>query len=523
MTYSIKYNKIKNENLIYIGGSYVTVKRNLNKKFEFNQIESSIYSHHLNKSLFNPEPSKNTFFIPMPPPNITGRLHIGHSLFLTIQDSLARFYRKSGYETLWLPGTDHAGLATHDKIIQAIGKDTYSKSEYKEKAAYIKETNQSIICSQIMKIGATCDWSRLSYTLDEKFKKASTYALHLINEKGLLYRKDNQWYISMKDMANDLISHINDNNLIINDHSELNQLLHMLENIEDWCISRQIPWGFELPINYDDNSIIISDSPIDGMIKETDIFDTWFTSSLWPFASLGWPEQTSDYLKYYPAQIIETGADILFFWCAKMLMMGKLLTGTYPFKEIYLHGICRDKNGIKMSKSLGNGIDPLEIIEKYGADSLRFSLLTKSGGKDITIDENDFFNSSKFINKIWQSFRFIDMHIQKNNIEIKPNKQGTYSDEIDMLYDNFEKSMIKRDFLNLTRDLQYSFKHSFCDKWIEENKKEIFSGNQLIIQHGLYILLSYMDIFNCFIPFISEYIFNWFGYDDLINIRYKNF
>lgn len=467
--------------------------------------------------------------MPMPPPNITGILHIGHATFLSIQDALTRYYRKSGYDTLWLPGTDHAGLATHDKIIQSFKKYTPSKEDYLKRGDELKDKHHSAITNQIKRTGASCDWSREQYTLNDNFKHAAFKALQEINHKGLLYRKDNQWYINMKDMAKDLLNHIDSDGLIINDTGELNSLIHMLENIEDWCISRQIPWGYQMPLFFDKNGnhcIANSIEDAQKILNKSDIhqeestFDTWFTSSLWPFASLGWPENAEDYNRYYPAQIIETGADILFFWCARMLMMGKLLTGQYPFKEIYLHGICRDKDGQKMSKSLGNGIDPIDIIDKYGTDALRFGLLSKSNNKDMKIDETEFFDASKFINKIWQSCRFMDTQIQNFNIPTTMNENGSFKDEIERISSLFKIGMENRDFLNTIRAIQHSFKHQFCDIWIEDNKKAFWNGDEDIIQHGLYILYSYMNILHCFIPFITEYIGRHFWNIDMINSKY---
>lgn len=464
----------------------------------------------------------------MPPPNITGKLHIGHALFLSIQDALTRYYRKSGYETLWLPGTDHAGLATHEKIIESFQNAEFSDDDYLIRGEELKQTHQSKIIQQIQRTGASCDFSRLSYTMDDNFKQAAIHALKELDDQGLLYQKDGQWYISMGEMAKQLLSDIQAGLFIINDITQLNKLMPMLEHSEDWCISRQIKWGLRLPIYIDQNHkhhIFDNDEEAfnqlpAGFIKETSTFDTWFTSSLWPFATLGWPNQTDDYKKFYPAQIIETGADILFFWCARMLMMGKKITGIYPFKEIYLHGICRDSQGRKMSKSLGNGIDPLDIIDKYGTDALRFALLSKATNKDMKMADNDFLNASKFINKIWQSFRFIDMHMSQNNTSYALNDNGAFSEHLNDLKLQFQTAMENRDFLNITRDIQYSYKHHFCDEWIEQNKKAIFAGDHSILQHGLFILISYMELLHCFMPFITTYITEHFGFNDIISTQY---
>jgi valyl-tRNA synthetase len=460
----------------------------------------------------------------MPPPNITGKLHIGHALFSAIQDSLSRFYRKENYNSLWIPGLDHAGLATHDKILERLDQKEYSTTEYDSIALKLKNEHSNTIISQLKKTGASCDWNQIHYTLNDNFKLATTKALKKLNKHNLIYKKNNQWYISMKSFADKLLNDIENGFLEINSKSDLKSLIYTLKNIDDWCISRQIRWGLQMPIYLDHNDnfyILDDDESHEHLNRINDTFDTWFTSSLWIPAILGWgTNNLENFNNYYPTQMIETGADILFPWCAKMLMIGNFITGEYPFSEIYLHGICRDQHGIKMSKSLGNGIDPLDIINKYGADTLRLSLLRKTSSHDFKINENEFLDTSKFINKIYQAFRFINMHIDKNNIDINPNTNGTLNIHLIELKEDFLKSMYNRDFQNITNKLQYSFKHNFCDEWIETNKKEIFLGNKEIIQHGLYALLYYMNLFHCFIPFISDYIHTFFGYDDLILKEY---
>lgn len=469
----------------------------------------------------------------MPPPNITGILHIGHASFLSIQDTLTRYYRKDGKQMLWLPGTDHAGLATHDKIIESFNGEEFTKEQYLQRGAELKEKFQNRITTQIKATGASCDWNRLQYTMDRHFQFAALTALKRLDEQGLIYRKDNQWYISMRDMADDLLSGITAGAIRINDETELNKLTPMLEDIHDWCISRQIHWGYQMPIFYNDaGEHLITEDENEAFEKlgetaqrETSTLDTWFTSSLWPMATLGWPGNTKDYEEFYPAQMIETGADILFFWCAKMLMMGKFLTGIYPFSEILLHGICRDKNGQKMSKSLGNGIDPLDIIAKYGADALRFGLLSQTTHKDIKINEGDFATSAKFMNKIWQASRFFEMSLKKfPEADLKQPQDclslGSFDNEIKAMKDNLHKKMSARNFLEATRDLQYSFKHNFCDLWIEENKAKIFAGDKETMEIGLAILYNYLNLFHCFIPFITEYIAKQFWNIDLIDQSY---
>lgn len=520
----------------FIGGCYVTVKRNLNfgKHFNFKLQEPEIYSQWIAKEQFKPKEAKQKFFIPMPPPNITGILHIGHASFLSIQDALTRYYRKDGRQMLWLPGTDHAGLATHEKIKASFNGASYNRAEYLNRGAELKEKFQSTILSQIKATGASCDWSRLQYTMDSNFHKAALHALKELDKAGLIYRKDGSWFISMKSLADDLLDGLKAGAIRINDETELNKLTPMLEEIRDWEISRSIDWGYQMPIFLNDQGqYFITEDEQEAIShlgktakRENFTFDTWFTSSLWPMATLGWPEKTKDYEDFFPAQMIETGADILFFWCAKMLMMGKFLTGMYPFSEILLHGICRDKNGEKMSKSLGNGIDPLLIIDKYGADALRFGLLSQTTHKDIKINEDDFDISAKFMNKIWQASRFFEMSLKKfpGDKTLKMPREcedlGEFGSEIAQMKEILHQKMEDRNFLEATRSLQYSFKHKFCDLWIEENKAQIFAGNEKTMEIGLAIFFNYLNLFHCFIPFITEHIAQEFWNIDLIDYPY---
>lgn len=337
-------------------------------------------------------------YIPMPPPNITGKLHMGHALFLTIQDSLTRHYKSCGSETLWAPGLDHAGLATHAKIIEY---QQANNCDYDTASEYISTTNKFIINSQIERIGALPDWEMSTYTMDDGYTSFALEILQLMNEDGRITKTKNDYYLNISDLANELLLDIKNKTIAIHPETEANGLINFLENIEPWCISRQIPWGITLP--FDDSMSL----------------DTWFNSSLWPIACLlKKPELIS---KFMPAQLIETGADILFFWCARMLMMGNYIfknknrlskqldiNHKYPFYNIYLHGLIRDKHNRKFSKSLGNGIDPLDLISKYGADPLRMSLICKTGpAEDMKFNEADLSSYRKLQNKLWNCARFL--------------------------------------------------------------------------------------------------------------------
>lgn len=461
----------------------------------------------------------------MPPPNITGKLHLGHALFLTLQDTLIRYHRQCGENTLWLPGTDHAGLATDQKIKDYFKNQAIepTKEQFLEKAHSWKKDFHHTITSQIKAMGASCDWTRERFTLDEQYLSSSISALKICKDNDMLYRKNNQWYLDMRSLAKELIENIRNNIITIEPITETKTLLHFLENIEPWCISRQIWWGQKIPIysTTDDHWCIAHDKSNADMllgtkdnIQDEDTLDTWFLSSLWPFATLGWPEQTKDYSTFYPANIIETADDILFFWCARMLMMSKLCTGRYAFNKIYLHGIIRDEKGEKMSKSLGNGIDPLDIIAQYGTDALRWTLATHSSpGKDSSLNMQDFKAASQFTNKLWQAGRFIIGHAKRIGINLKPQ-----SHHYTLLYE-FEKKyhfyLKNEHFLQCSQELQYIFKHEFCDKWIEGHKQALYDNDIETAKEGIAIYTQFLLLFHPFIPFITEYLYGSL-YNDLL-------
>lgn len=443
----------------------------------------------------------------MPPPNITGKLHMGHALFLTIQDSLSRFYKTCGHSTLWIPGLDHAGLATYDKIIKYQKE---SDCSYEEASFHISSSHREIILKQIQKIGSLPDWDLLTYTMDNDYQKFASSILKLLWEDKKIYFKDGQFYFDIKDLALELKQDIQNNTIHIIPFTEIGGLFNFLNNIEDWCISRQIPWGIKLPINED---MSYCENP-----SHEHSLDTWFNSSLWPIACL---IKKPELIKYfYPAQLIETGADILFFWCAKMLMMGNYIfknqhrlglkiPSKYPFYDIYLHGLIRDKQNRKFSKSLGNGIDPLDLIEKYGADALRLFIISRTGpAEDMKFNENDLPGYKKFMNKIWQASRFFSIYSEKFQIAKLPDDFEFDCEKLNEIQNEFIHNMENYKFLEASRLIQHEFKSWFCDKWIEKNKNAIQQGNQKTIYQGLYILQQLLTMLNPFCPFITQEIIN---------------
>lgn len=470
---------------------------------------SSLYQYH-----FLPT-RKDNKYIPMPPPNITGRLHMGHALFLTLQDGIHRYYKNLGIKSLWLPGLDHAGLATYEKIEQYQKENN---STYLDSAQYIASSHKEIILSQMQKIGSLPDWDLLTYTLSDSYQEFILKILKLCYEQNRLEFKDGQIYLHIQDLALELANDLRAGEFKIYPEYEIKNLMPFLDNMEPWNISRQIPWGTPLPFKLEEGKIIWSEEGgIGGCL------DTWFNSSLYPLAALAQkPELIKD---FYPAELIETGADILFFWCAKMLMMSNLcfkhqqkidlkLPDKYAFRTIYLHGLIRDKHGRKFSKSLGNGIDPLDMIAKYGSDATRLFLATRSGpSEDILFNENDLHIYKKFINKIWNSARFFSMYAQKialNKLDTKPIISDMAQKETLRIQTTFQEYMDSYQLLQASRFIHSEFKSWFCDKWIEENKQAIQTGDKAAIEEGIFLLDQLLACLGIFCPYLADNIKNQF-------------
>lgn len=300
----------------------------------------------------------------MPPPNITGQLHLGHALFLTIQDIATRHRLQRGDDACWIPGTDHAGLATHEKLTAYLiqqGSDPTDSALYDQQAWAWKERFHARITTQMRAMGIACDWTRERFTLDTSYQDTMQHAFAQLATRAKLYRQDGQWYLDMREAARALLGALDQGEIRITPATATGRLRHFLEHIEPWCISRQIRWGWRLPLLHDgQGSWQLDDHPDrpapTGWIREQDTADTWLLSSLWPLALLGWPHDQEAMARYFPAAWMETGEDILFFWCARMLMTGWLLTGQWAFRDIWLQGLIRDKHGCKMSKSLDNAM-----------------------------------------------------------------------------------------------------------------------------------------------------------------------
>ena len=581
---------------------------NMPKNFDFAESESRIYEWWEQNGWFKPEVADKDaepFVISMPPPNVTGVLHIGHALFTALEDLMTRYERMRGKAALWVPGTDHAGIATQLQVEKMLRDEGTSRTEvgYDEfirRTWQWKEEKGGTIISQLRRLGASCDWDRERFTLDEGLSDAVQEAFITLWEQGLIYRgprlvnwspglqtavsdlevetseeqvtlyyfnypiegsqvlpvattrpetilgdtavvvhpdddrykhligkkayvpilgreirviadtyvdmefgtgglkvtpahdfndyelsqkhnlplinilnKDatinsnggkyegldrfdcrkqlwddmteagltikselyttriprsqrggeivepmmsTQWYVKIQPLADKALDAVRNGDIKIVPERYEKVYYNWLDNIQDWCISRQLWWGHRIPawIRESDGEIYVGrEAPEgDGWTMEVDVLDTWFSSGLWPFSTLGWPQETDELDRYYPTQIMETGHDILFFWVARMIMMGLWFTDKPPFHTVYLHGLVRDKNGKKFSKTLGNVIDPLTVVDEFGADPLRFTLLTSgTPGNDVNLDEARVEHTYRFINKIWQITSFINMNL----------------------------------------------------------------------------------------------------------------
>ena len=650
----------------------------------------------------------------MPPPNITGKLHMGHALDETMQDILIRFKRMQGFEALWVPGTDHASIATEAKVVEQLKKEGLSKEEigrekFLERTWQWKKEYGGNIVNQLRKLGASCDWSRERFTMDEGCSRAVREFFVKLYEKGLIYRGEkiinwcpncktsisdsevnfkemdgNFWHINYKlvnsldhvtvattrpetmfgDVAlavnpkdpryshligkkvivpvvereipiiaddyvdievgtgvlkitpahdpNDFevgqrhnlpIINVMDENGKMNENAILfkgldryearNQLVgllckggylektesihhnvgtcyrcsttveprvstqwfvkmdelskpaidcvknnktkfvperfskiyfHWMENIKDWCISRQLWWGHRIPVWYckkcgkmtvsKDTPDVCKHCGSNEIYQDNDTLDTWFSSGLWPFSVLGWPEKTPELDYFYPTNVLVTGYDIIFFWVAKMIFSSLEMTGKEPFENILIHGLVRDSQGRKMSKSLGNGVDPLEIIEKYGADALRFSLmLGNSPGNDMRFFNEKVEASRNFANKIWNAARFIHLNTDNQDLEKGiPEEIGdidswiisrlnTVISEVTNNLDKFELGIAAQNIYDFVWD-------EFCDWYIEFSKIE---GKKEVL---LFVVDSILKLLHPFMPFVTEEIWKSFQNTD---------
>jgi valyl-tRNA synthetase len=427
----------------------------------------------------------------MPPPNITGRLHMGHALFATIQDTLTRHHRMAGRNTLWLPGFDHAGLATQSKLdaeMEAAGLDP-DGPDFEPFAESYRTRLGSEIEDQLRRTGASCDWSRRRFTLDDGYSRSVSAAFDICRDRGMLYKEGKDWFMRMDDLAARLLGEIDTSNLKILPESGEAVMREFLRNIEPWCISRQIRWGHKLPIE-----------------GETGVLDTWFSSALWPFASLGWPDDTPDMRTFHPATLIETGDDILFFWCARMLMMGLLLTDGLAFDTILLHGIVRDAQGRKMSKSLGNGIDPLGIIDRYGCDGMRMALIEGSApGRDLRIQDERLQAGKAFANKLWNVARFALPLMEEGHAIDHADDLGIAA-RLAAARETITGHIADYDLHLAAATARKALFDDASSWWIERSKERLWAGDPSARSSMAATMDSLLRMLHPFMPFTSEEI-----------------
>ena len=691
--------------------------KELAKQYDPKEVEDRTYKFWLDGNFFHavPDPKKKPYTIVIPPPNITGQLHMGHALDNTLQDILIRYHRMQGYDTLWLPGTDHASIATEAKIVEAMAKEGLTKEdigreEFLRRAWAWKDKFGGRIIEQLKKMGSSCDWQRERFTLDEGCNKAVNEVFCNLYEKGLIYRgeriinwcphcltsisdaeveyedqaghfwhlrypfKDGsgylelattrpetllgdtavavnpnderykdivgktlilpivhreipivaddyveidfgtgvvkitpahdpndfevglrhnlpvinvltddakivddypkyagmdryearkaivkdleaegalvkvedyshnvgtcyrcsttveprvskQWFVSMKPLAGPAIDAVKNGETKFVPKRFEKVYFHWLENIRDWCISRQLWWGHRIPAWYCDDcgEITVARTAPDKCSKcgsahihqDPDTLDTWFSSALWPFSTLGWPDTDSeDFKRYYPTNTLVTGYDIIPFWVMRMMFSGIEQTGQVPFDTVLIHGLVRDELGRKMSKSLGNGIDPLEVIDKYGADALRFTLANgNSPGNDMRYSDKKVEASRNFANKLWNAARFILMNLDGTEPAGLPEELALEDKWVLSLYNDLVKEVtdnLDKFELGIAVQKLYDFIWDiFCDWYIELAKIRLQKGGepaQCVKRVLIYVMSNVLKLLHPFMPFVTEEI-----------------
>lgn len=690
--------------------------KELNAKYNHLEVESNKYDRWVEKGYFTAgDKSKEPFTIVIPPPNVTGKLHLGHAWDNTLQDIISRYKRLQGYDMLYLPGMDHAGIATQAKVDarlkdEGISRYDLGREKFLERAWEWKEEYAGHIRAQWAKLGNSVDYTRERFTLDEGLNKAVTKVFCDLYNEGLIYQGERiinwdpkaktalsnievihkevegafytfnykvtetgdcfkvattrpetmfgdvcvvvhpdddqykhligkhainpangealpiiaddyieigfgtgamkctpahdpndfqiaerhnlpkvvcmnpdgtmnelageftgmdrfecrkaltdrieregnlvsiekhihqvghsertdvivepylskQWFVKMKPLADDVLMNQQNPEQKINFFPQRfeNTFNQWLENIEDWCISRQLWWGHRIPAWYhkDTNEIYVGcNAPQDSenWIQDEDVLDTWFSSALWPFSTLGWPEVTADLKRYYPTSCMVTGYDIIFFWVARMAFQARYFTKSYPFKDCLIHGLIRDEQGRKMSKSLGNGIDPMDVIEQYGVDSLRFFLTTNSTpGQDMRYVPNKVEASWNFINKIWNASRFVFMNIPEgyNTKNIKLENLAITDEwilhRLNEVIEHTNANMDKYEFAIVGNELYGFVWDDFCSWYIEFSKSGLNSDNELVKTTTINTLIVVLDaivkLLHPFMPFVTEEIY----------------
>ncbi|MBR3693987.1 MAG: valine--tRNA ligase [Erysipelotrichales bacterium] len=688
--------------------------KELAPKYDHHYVEEGKYAGWLETGYFNAgDKEKDPFSIVIPPPNVTGKLHLGHAWDTTLQDIISRYKRMSGYDMMWLAGMDHAGIATQAKVDarlrqEGISRYDIGREKFLERAWEWKEEYAGHIRAQWAKMGLSLDYSRERFTLDEGLNKAVNKVFVTLYNEGLIYQgeriinwdpkaktalsnievihkeiegamytfnyqvKDSnesfhvattrpetmfgdvcvvvhpdderykhligkkainpannqeldiiaddyieigfgtgamkctpahdpndfqiaerhnlpkvicmnpdgtmnelagefngmdrfecrkalceklkangmllniekhihqvghsertdvivepylskQWFVRMKPLAEDVLAQQDDPEAKINFYPPRFEktFRQWLENIEDWCISRQLWWGHRIPAYYhkETGEIVVSEEApkdIENYIQDEDVLDTWFSSGLWPFSTLGWPNSTEDLERYYPTSVLVTGYDIIFFWVARMAFQARHFTNSRPFKDVLIHGLIRDAQGRKMSKSLGNGIDPMDVIDQYGVDALRFFLTTNSTpGQDMRYIDEKVESSWNFINKIWNASRFVLMHLDDSMTSIKLDNLSICDEwilgRLDQTIASVNANMDKYEFALVGNELYNFVWDDFCSTYIELSKAALQGSDEaakLGTKNTLaYVLEAILKLLHPFMPFVTEEIY----------------
>ena len=689
----------------------------LEKKYNHLEVEKDKYQTWKEAGYFEAKDKKSeSFCIVIPPPNVTGKLHLGHAWDTAIQDILIRYKRMQGYDTLWLPGMDHAGIATQAVVDRRLKESgikprEMKREEWLEHAWEWKKEYSNSIHDQWAKLGLSLDYSRERFTLDEGLSKAVRKVFVDLYNKGLIYQGEKiinwdpvqmtalsneeviykedkgafyhikyyledksdylnvattrpetlfgdtavavnpeddrykhligqkvwlpivnklipiigdehadmefgtgvvkitpahdpndfevglrhnleriivmnkdatmnefapgyeglsreecrvklvedlkkqdllieieemvhsvghsersdaaiepylskQWFVKMRPLADRVLENQKNKDSKVNFVPERYEktMNHWMEITYDWCISRQLWWGHRIPAWYKDEEVFVGINPPegDGWVQDEDVLDTWFSSALWPFSTLGWPDETEDFKKYYPNNVLVTGYDIIPFWVNRMTFQALEFTNQRPFKDCLIHGLIRDKEGRKMSKSLGNGVDPMDVIENYGADALRFYLTTSvASGTDLRYDEEKVKSTWNFINKLWNASRFVLMNLEDFSEKDYKLKNLNNSDKwiltkLEKTIKDVIKSMDKYEFNNVGTALYDFIWDDFCDSYIEMAK---FSSQEVNTKSTLYFVLrNILKLMHPFMPYVTDEIYNTLPFQDAENI-----
>ncbi len=690
--------------------------KELPKAYDFRGVEEKWYRFWEEKGFFRPklDEKRPRFSVVIPPPNVTGVLHVGHALNTTLQDVMVRYKRMDGYDTLWVPGTDHAGIATQNVVEKQLAKEGLTRHDlgrekFLERVWQWKEQYGNRIIQQLKRLGCSCDWSRLRFTMDQGLSKAVREVFVRLWEEGLIYRGDyiinwcprchtaladievehepvaghlwyiryplvdgsghivvattrpetmlgdtavavnpederyqhligkkiklpligreipiiadrevdpefgtgavkvtpahdfadfeiaqrhglprvkvmdedarmtkeagpyagldrfearkkvvadleaqgllekvedyevmlghcyrchnvvepllsKQWFVKMKPLATPAIAAVRQGFTRLVPENWKNLYYDWMYNIRDWCISRQIWWGHRLPAwtCKDCGEITVAREDPEAcahcgsknIVQEEDVLDTWFSSALWPFSTLGWPEQTKELRLFYPTSLLVTSFDILYFWVARMLMMGLHFMGAVPFRTVYIHALVRDEHGQKMSKSKGNVIDPLEMIEKYGTDALRFTLAALAAqGRDIRLSESRIEGYRHFVNKIWNAARFVLMNLQDyEEVEFGPEdlpKEARWIlSRLSRTIRKVRQALDQYEFDQAALAIYHFFWHEYCDWFVEMSKRLLAQEDTRRLTQNvlLQVLETSLRLLHPFMPFVTEEI-----------------